>query len=61
MAIYVNGNLSIESFLLQEWKDKTWTTATMLNPTTSTVLLSESGTMRSPSVRLISARHYSAR
>ena len=32
MAIYVNGNLSIESFLLQEWKDKTWTTATMLNP-----------------------------
>jgi hypothetical protein len=31
MAIYVNGNLSIESFLLQEWKDKTWQSATWLN------------------------------
>jgi hypothetical protein len=32
MSIYFNGNLTIESFLMQEWKDQIWKSATWLNP-----------------------------
>ena len=31
MSMYVNGNLAIESFLLQEWKDGTWKNPTWLS------------------------------